>query len=292
MGDRKSERVDDATVDGSRQGTAVGLLVALVQASERARAAGALEPISTDLHLVNDGPLLLPVRVMRALEAKATEREERPADFDPFLPFDPVFFVADLGPDHVALLNKYPVLERHLLVITRHFESQDDPLTLGDMEALGRGLAATRGVGFYNGGAAAGASQRHKHLQIAPLPLARGVVGVPIEHALDIPEAGAALREEPFRHAIAPLEGLGGAELLSTWRELMALLGLDPESPAPYNLLVTRRYMLVVARAKEHHKGISVNALGFAGAFFVKRAEDLETLKADGPLAVLRSLVL
>jgi hypothetical protein len=31
-------------------------------------------------------------------------------------------------------------------------------------------------LGFYNGGAGAGASQRHKHLQVVRLPIARGLL--------------------------------------------------------------------------------------------------------------------
>jgi len=50
----------------------------------------------------------------------------------------------------------------------------------------------------------------------------------------------------------------------ATYRELLARC---PQ--APYNLLATRRWMLVVPRRQERYEKISVNALGFAGSLFV-----------------------
>ena len=62
-------------------------------------------------------------------------------------------------------------------------------------------------------------------------------------------------------------------------------------SPA-YNLLVTRQWMLLVPRSQECTNGISINALGFAGSFFVKSIEELDTIKALGPLGLLQQVTL
>jgi Ap4A phosphorylase N-terminal domain len=43
--------------------------------------------------------------------------------------------VQHLSDTHTLLLNKYNLLEHHTLVVTRRFESQEDPLTAGDLEA-------------------------------------------------------------------------------------------------------------------------------------------------------------
>ncbi len=43
--------------------------------------------------------------------------------------------MAHLSPTHTLLLNKFNVVAHHLLVVTRAFESQLDPLTTADMEA-------------------------------------------------------------------------------------------------------------------------------------------------------------
>ncbi len=66
---------------------------------------------------------------------------------------------------------------------------------------------------------------------------------------------------------------------------------LDPEKPlAPYNLLVTREWMLLVPRSRECWARISVNALGFAGSLFVRERRQMHAIKAHGPMNVLRSV--
>ena len=45
-------------------------------------------------------------------------------------------------------------------------------------------MAELNGLGFYNAGRAAGASQPHKHLQLVGLPLAPGVAGLPVDALL------------------------------------------------------------------------------------------------------------
>jgi ATP adenylyltransferase/5',5'''-P-1,P-4-tetraphosphate phosphorylase II len=56
----------------------------------------------------------------------------------------------------------------------------------------------------------------------------------------------------------------------------------------PYNLLVTRTWMVLVPRGHEAHEGIAVNALGFGGSLLVRSDAQLAYLKEIGPLAVLR----
>ena len=86
-------------------------------------------------------------------------------------------FVADISPTHVCLLNKFNVIDHHLLVVTRAFEEQDAAINAADFAALWVCMAEVDGLAFYNGGKLAGASQRHKHLQIAPLPWGPGRSG-------------------------------------------------------------------------------------------------------------------
>ena len=85
--------------------------------------------------------------------------------FDPFLPYEPEMFVADISPTHVCLLNKFNVIDHHLLVVTRAFEEQDAAINAADFAALWACMAEVDGLAFYNAGKLAGASQRHKHLQ-------------------------------------------------------------------------------------------------------------------------------
>jgi ATP adenylyltransferase len=59
---------------------------------------------------------------------------------------------------------------------------------------------------------------------------------------------------------------------------------------APYCLLVTREWMLLVPRTREHFEDISFNALAFAGSLFVRNDQQLERLKKCGPLHALKSV--
>lgn len=54
---------------------------------------------------------------------------------NPFLPYDDKLWVSHLSDTHTLLLNKFNVVEHHLLVVTRSFKSQLDSLQLSDFEA-------------------------------------------------------------------------------------------------------------------------------------------------------------
>jgi ATP adenylyltransferase len=57
---------------------------------------------------------------------------------------------------------------------------------------------------------------------------------------------------------------------------------------APYNLLCTRDWMLLVPRSREFFEGVSINAIGFAGGLLVRNREQLAILRDRGPMAALR----
>jgi len=171
-------------------------------------------------------------------------------------------------------------------------------LNLDDFEALTGCMGEMDGLGFYNGGTVAGASQAHKHLQLVPLPLGNGPRPTPLDRVVPTstePETATTIPVLPFAHSLIILDGgrLGrhrapGLERL--YRRACAAVGVLDETK-PYNLLLTRRWMLVVPRSREHWRGISINALGFAGSLLVRNRDELEELKKTGPLAVLKSVV-
>jgi ATP adenylyltransferase len=55
----------------------------------------------------------------------------------------------------------------------------------------------------------------------------------------------------------------------------------------PYNLLVSRDWLLLVPRRCEKWQDVSVNSLGYAGSLFVRDREQIDRLRAAGPLTVL-----
>jgi ATP adenylyltransferase len=242
----------------------------------RALAAGALQRIETDARTIEDGGVEFVVR--RALNRKPRDSAAKKDRGDPFASPEPDLFVADLSPTHFALLNKYNVLDHALLVVTREAIDQDAPLDLADFEALAACTAGAPVLGFYNGGAAAGASQRHKHLQVVRLPLSpKG--DLPIEKRVE---------HLPFRSAFARLAPNPSARELHD--RYVALAREARCANGPYNLLVAREWMLVVPRSRASFGGIAVNSLAFAGALFVRDDAELETLRRIGPMAVLQGV--
>lgn len=276
--------------------------------SRRALDLGALRPIETHCEPLRDGDVCFAVR--RAIKPAAkTPAPHHARRTDPFLPYEQALYVADLSATHVALLNKYNVFDHHLLIITRAYEDQAQWLTLADFEALRTSMAAVDGMGFYNGGRDAGASQPHKHLQVVRLPLAPWEPGIPITPMLapaGAPSAGTIHGRLPVVHGVRHLApqwydapGDGARELLTTYHALLRDVGLvdsphvgDGLQAGPYNLIVTREWMLLVPRRCETWQGITVNALGVAGAVLVWSDEQMRQLKEHGPMAALRYVCL
>ncbi len=275
-------------------------------ATEHGLAVGALQPIPTTFETVEDGGIAFQVRVVDNLKRKAEARQRQDrgeAPANPFLPHDPDLFVADVSDTHLAVLNKFNVLDHHLLVITRSFEDQRQLLTAADLGALWACMAEVDGLGFYNGGVEAGASQAHKHLQLAPFPLGGGIQRPPIEVALEDPDEARDPQRSarlPFVHATLSLRDLPADATLATpgllerYLRLLDAIGLEPRpdgrQSGPYNLLLTRRWMLAVPRSREHYERMSVNAIGFAGGLLVRDAAGLARVREVGPMAILRSV--
>jgi len=290
-----------------------GSLLPAIEAQTRAAlAAGALLPIETDQTLVEDGGVRFLVRSVSNLERKAEERRRlamEPRPGNPFLPPEPPLRVGAIGERHLAVLNKFNVLERHLLIVTREFEHQERLLTEADFAALWACLAEFPSLGFYNGGREAGASQPHKHLQLVPLPLVNGETELPISPLIDGASRQGRLGDHPglpFRNAFAPIHSdlppnpLAAAAILhDLYEEMLGFVGIgeleregELRQSMPYNLLVTRRWMLLAPRRQEFYQGISVNALGFAGSLFVRNQEEMALVKAVGPMQLLQRVVM
>jgi ATP adenylyltransferase len=242
---------------------------------QRARESGDLQPTPTELHEVVDGGVRFQVRVIQGRDHKWSARaRQREAGEDPFLPpYRDALFVADLSETHVALLNKFPVLDDHLLIVTRADEPQQSWLGPADFEALALCRAGMDAFAFYNGGVVAGSSQPHKHLQLVPMP-------VTTLDLFDAGDCGFALAQTDLAR------GSDGPAMFAAYRELMERLGLDAERD-PYNLLLAADRMIVVPRSRHDVQGVFLNAMGYAGSFLVRSPEQLDRLRAIGPRRIL-----
>ncbi len=258
------------------------LLSRVEEVSRRALRSGALEPIATRSTFLEDSGVRFVVRIVERIEKKwASLDDQQKSGRNPFLPYERELFVADVSETHVAVLNKFNVMENHLLVITRAFEEQESLLTREDFEAMRIVLDGFDSLFFYNAGASAGASQRHKHLQFVPVPIGEGPGRCPMEVLL-----ARGRKALPFPGHFEPLPPAHDRYLAS-----LASLG-RPNDPRDYNLLATRDWMLLVPRRQGSFESISVNGLGFAGAFLVKDDEELDRLRLVGPMNLLRQVSL
>ncbi len=237
-------------------------------------------PIPTTAQVLGEGRTRFSVRLAPSL-ARPGPPPPQPRP-DPFLPADPRLIVSDLGADHLVVLNKYPVLPHHLLLITRRFVSQTAPLEPEDLRAASAALVPAEALVFYNAGPQAGASQPHRHLQVVRTPLHPGLPPLPLEELL--------LDDPPVRLALARLDGTDPQQVQAAWPKLVAQVGRSPAAPGPYNLLLTRRWLALVPRTQEHHGAVSINGLGLAGSLLMATPEERDTLARAGIEAALRSV--
>ncbi|CDM23451.1 Ap4A phosphorylase II [Castellaniella defragrans 65Phen] len=226
----------------------------------------------------------------------------RDPDFNPFLKPDPALLVGPVGEHHAAILNKFPVCLHHLVLARRAFAEQLSPLEEIDFRALASILSAEGGLGFYNGGAAAGASQRHKHVQWIPdapgnASLRALAAGLPADQA-----QGAIVRHPALdlAHCFVRVDAGLGADAGSSARAMLiafgqacAALDLRPGADGllpPCNMLVGDGWMLVLPRSREHFQGVSLNALSFGGVLYVRDPVQVDAIRAAGPLRALASV--
>lgn len=297
------EKTVKQTTLGFKPGT---LWSKVLERTEQALECGALQPIATEYEFVEQEGIRFLVRIVSNLDRKAKAKPKKAVsgkDFNPFLPYEEDLFVADISDTHLCLLNKFNVVDYHLLMVTREFEDQDNWLTLSDFQAMWATLAEIDGLAFYNGGKIAGASQRHKHLQLVPLPLIPGELKLPIEPAIaSVQFQGAIGRipSFPFVHALTRFESewmdnpdVAAEATVQVYHRLLAAVGIAHDGikqSAPYNLLATREWMMIVPRSQEDFESISVNSLGFAGALLVRNSQQMQILKDSTPLSLLKQV--
>jgi len=274
---------------------------------EHAQNIGAAYSIDTNPELLLDADtgVEFVVRVATALKDKpkpppkegASKKEWR----NPFLPYEPDLFVRNLPPHHVLLLNKFNVVDHHLLVVTKEFELQTDPINDKDFACVWEVLNAFPGAGglaFYNCGDASGHSQPHKHMQLVPLPLDSSQAAPPPFENLILKaatDAGCHTEAEagkiftvpslPFMHAVCMLKPSSTAQELQEWYKLLLADALSASES--WNLVMTTKWMMIVPRSRERVDAVSLNALGFAGTLLVRSAEELEQVRQMGVMKIL-----
>ncbi|PSF37189.1 phosphorylase [Aphanothece hegewaldii CCALA 016] len=282
----------------------------VITQTQHALLCGALQPILTEYEIIGDTGVPFLVRIVTNLARKDAAKQEEDKKvktegkpFNPFLPYDKELFVTNISDTHLCLLNKFNVVDHHLLIVTREYEDQDNWLTREDFIALGATLAQIDGLGFYNGGKLAGSSQPHKHLQLIPFPFLPEI-RLPIDSEISSVQYNSdqigIIPCFEFIHAIAPLEQNwvqspveSAPTLLEIYYKLLKTVQYEINSPkqtGDYNLLITREWIMIVPRTQDSYQSIGVNAVGFAGALLVRNIEQLKILKEIRPLNLLSNV--
>ncbi|KAJ7217762.1 ATP adenylyltransferase-domain-containing protein [Mycena pura] len=242
---------------------------------------------------------------------------------DPFLPpYNPNLYVGELrdedsAEEYVVLLNKYSVVARHFLLVTKEFRSQASPLLPQDLVQTYLLLAAARKAhrplfAFYNCGDISGASQAHKHVQFIPL---EDEDGPPIEYLarrvkLETPDRPFTLSLAYANHVfrfpdrlytytrenLEPVLAQAFLSLLDLAISTIRHAAAYPAHKPSYNVVLTLEHLHIIPRAREAHvlaatgDELSVNALAFAGMLLVKSERELEAVKAVGVGTILRDV--
>ncbi len=290
--------------------------------TDSALACGALQSIPTHCETreipfsesaCGDNLMCFQIRVVENLVRKSKEVQQRakqtpnPKDFDPFLPYDPALYVGELTDHYRCLLNKFNVIDHHILMVTKQFLPQQTALNTEDFLAAQICLQAQDGLVFYNGGPIAGASVEHKHLQMIPLPLSSTTIFpfADLFSQLTLREGICTEMPLSFRHRIMPTKCPTSTPYnqLKTFAEencrgyyhLLKSLNLTMDRNGympPHNMLMTRDYLWVIPRTQESHQGLTINALGFAGMLLVKNETQLKLLDDIGCHELLKAVTL
>ena len=219
-------------------------------------------------------------------------------------------YIESLSKTHALIYNKFPLVSSHVLVITKDMESQVSPVTKNDFYAALKVMHALDGFVFFNGGAAAGSSQRHKHLQLLPydaypehdIPLNALVNATgKSESYVEGTEYGK-VEAFKFKHVLCKFERNfltninsntleNQAELLEAiYKECLRRLD-NSDLHLAYNFILTKNWLFVILRKCEAAMDrIKLNGVGFTGSFAVNSEEDYEFLMKQDPLDILQEV--
>ncbi|CAG8433615.1 10915_t:CDS:2 [Diversispora eburnea] len=204
---------------------------------------------------------------------------------DPFAPYDQQLFVEEYE-KYIILLNKYCIIPKHLLVVTKEYESQANPLNPNDFDAF----------------------QSHKHMQILTLsddpPMNSPIYTIHDKKPGEIFE----LAELPFIHYVSFIDPPklcdnessdnkssdddGPSQYLNKiFHSMLSVLienlhnqilsseegeneeeGKSSFKTLSYNFIMTQKWMMIVPRCNStHEQQIDINSLGFAGMLLAKK---------------------
>lgn len=209
---------------------------------------------------------------------------------------DPDLNVSIINDTHRLVLNRYCVFRPQYLILTLDsYRRQTELLDESDLAAAWMALQSMKTDCFviYNCGKEAGCSRLHKHLQMFPLP--EEFTLFPDQHSFG---------SIPFKFSLSRVEGKqgnGNTEMRKIlYAEYQALVSkaLDIISEPSrvsqdyfaHNVVLTKRWLMVIPRRKEAFQGASANAAGMCGMVWAATSQQVDKWLELGPANILSEL--
>ncbi|KAK7885373.1 hypothetical protein LTR67_010551 [Exophiala xenobiotica] len=210
---------------------------------------------------------------------------------------DPLLKVAEVSSTHLLVLNRFCVFRPQFLILTRDsFKRQTEILDVHDLSAAWTVLQNLEQDCFvmFNCGNEAGCSRLHKHMQV--IPCSGGFTLFPDRDNNKV--------KVPFTHFLRRIQNggklstvQGAISLVEVYQELLeaAFSGKKHSNNHavqyhPHNVVLTKRWLMVIPRTKAAVHGASANAAGMMGMVWVTSEHELQCWKEQGLSNVLGEL--
>eukprot|EP01083_Nonionella_stella_P092090 257664_1 len=241
-----------------------------------------------------------------------TNHSKQTTKSDPFTsPFMKGSHICDLNANYRLLLNKYPVLPCHLLIVSKHFVDQSVLLTAKDFditwkvfESIAIDPRNRNSLMYFNSGLCAGATQKHRHLQMLPNVnvgkyLLLNTICDDIQNATDTSHKNtvAMWNKFPFVHGIMTWDASAPCDGTVLYKYYILILKfiqrhMVKQDTFSYNLLMTSHMMMVIPRKcgafiDENCNKFWFSALPFGGLVCCSKSY-MKIFDAAGLMKVLR----
>jgi ATP adenylyltransferase/5',5'''-P-1,P-4-tetraphosphate phosphorylase II len=208
--------------------------------------------------------------------------------------FDPKLTVSKIHDTHVLVLNRFAVYRPQYLIITLDsFRRQTENLDKTDLATAWTVLQGLPDEHFimFNCGSEAGCSRLHKHLQV--IPCSEDFPLFPDQDELDPSE----VPFQYFIHRVDSTKEETAEDMLATYEDLrqqafqawQSAMGTTKDY-FPHNMMLTKRWMMVVPRRRSAFQGASANAAGMMGLVWVTSQDQADKWTEARPTKVLEEL--
>jgi ATP adenylyltransferase len=208
---------------------------------------------------------------------------------------DPKLIVSKIHDTHLLVMNRFAVFRPQYLIITLDsFKRQTENLDRTDLAAAWAVMHALPDEHFimFNCGNEAGCSRLHKHMQV--IPCSKDLTLFPDQDGLEPADV-------PFKYFVRRIDSSTQAlpdrlhamyhslhrEALQAWQSFSKTTTLEY---FPHNVMLTKRWIMVVPRRRAEIAGASANAAGMMGMVWLTNPQQLDKWKEYGPARVLEEL--